>query len=351
MIDREFLQALLDAAGPSSFEGRPAAIWRQRAAELGAQVATDAYGNSFATFKAGRRPRVMLAGHIDEIGLMVSYIDKEGFVYFKAIGGWDPLQLVGQRVRILGYRGELVGVIGKKPIHLMSADERGKPVKLDDLWIDIGARDEADAKAAVRPGDVAVIEQPAIALRHGRLVSRALDNRIGAYIALEAARRAAKRAKAEIIAVATVQEEIGHVGAGVAAFGLAPDVAIAIDVTHASDQPGVSKKQTGEVPLGSGANLSVGSVVHRGVFARLVACAEAAKLPYTIEAAPARTATDGDDIAKALRGVPTAVVSVPLRYMHSPNEMLELDDVEVVIKLLVAFIHSLNAETSFTQPD
>lgn len=350
-FDHDFLEQLLGAAGPSSFESRPAALWRKQAKAVGADIKSDVYGNSFATFQAGKRPRVMLAGHIDEIGLIVTYIDKEGYLYFRGIGGWDPVQLIGQRVKILGYKGDLLGVIGKKPIHLMSSDERGKAVKMDDLWIDIGAQDHEDASKVVRTGDVAVIEQPYIQLLNGRVVSRAIDNRIGAYIVLEAARRAAKKSRAEVIAVATIQEEIGHIGAGVAAFGLEPDVAIAIDVTHATDQPGVSKKQNGDVPLGSGANISIGSIVHRGVFNQLLTCAEKADIPYTIEAAPARTATDGDDIAKVLRGVPTAVVSVPTRYMHSPNEAIQLDDVEQVIRLLIAFIHSLDQSTSFTQPD
>jgi endoglucanase len=350
-FNHDLLAQLLSAAGPSSFESRPAALWRKQAEAVGAKVTTDVYGNSFATFGSGKRPRVMLAGHIDEIGLMITYVDKEGYLYFRGIGGWDPVQLIGQRVRILGYRGDLVGVIGKKPIHLMTTEERNKALKIEDLWIDIGAQDDEDASQVVRTGDVAVIEQPYVQLRNGRVVSRAIDNRIGAYIVLEAARRAAKKAQAEVVAVATIQEEIGHIGAGVAAFGLEPDVAIAIDVTHATDQPGVSKKQHGDVPLGSGANISIGSIVHRGVFNQLLACAEKANIPHTIEAAPSRTATDGDDIAKALRGVPTAVVSVPTRYMHSPNEVIDLDDVEQVIRLLIAFIHSLDEATRFRQPD
>jgi putative aminopeptidase FrvX len=347
-----FLYELLQAPGTSAFEGKPAAVWRRQAEAYGATLTRDTYGNSFASFGPARQegvPRVMLAGHLDEIGLMVTHIDKEGFLYFKGVGGWDAQQLVGQRVRVVGYKGERLGVIGKKPIHLMESEERGKASKIESLWIDIGAKGGDEAKAHVRAGDFAVIEQPVIELLNGRLVSKAIDNRLGAYTALEAARRAAEAgAKAEIVAVATVQEEIGGVGAYIAAHALAPDVAIAIDVTHATDVPTVDVKREGEKPFGSGPELSVGSFVHRGVLGRLVSTAEAQRLPYTLGTAPARTYTDADDIAKNRAGVPTAVVSVPNRYMHSPVEMVDPEDVENTIRLLVAFIQGLEGGVDFT---
>lgn len=347
-FDKDFLTALLSAPGPSSFESKPAKVWRDKAESYGASLRVDAYGNSFATFGAARKPRVMLAGHVDEIGLIVTYINDEGFIYFKGIGGWDSQQLVGQRVRVLGYKGEVLGVIGKKAIHLMDADDRKKVSEMKDMWIDIGAKDGAEAKKHVRVGDAAVIEQPFVELLNGRVVSKAVDNRIGAYIVLEAARRAAE-AKAEVVAVATVQEEIGHVGALVAAYGLEPDVAIAVDVTHATDVPGVSKEENGDMPLGSGPTLSVGSAVHRGVLNELIEAAEVEGISYRLEAAPIRTATDGDDTAKARAGVPTGVVSIPNRYMHSPNEMISLDDLEAVIGLIVAFTERLDEATEFRQ--
>lgn len=340
--DTDFLKTLLSTPGPSSFEARAAKVWRDQAASYGAELRADAYGNSFASFGGGGSPRLMLAGHIDEIGLIVTYIDDEGFIYFKPIGGWDSQQLVGQRVRILGYRGEVPAVVGKKAIHLMDAKDRNKVSKIEDLWLDIGAKDDKEAKQYVRVGDSAVIEQPYVELLNGTVVSKALDNRIGAYIVLEAARRAAKSAAAELVAVATVQEEIGHVGAAVAAFGLEPDLAVAVDVTHATDVPEVSKKENGDVALGSGPVLSIGSSVHRGVFEALISAAEGAGVAYTIEAAPLRTYTDGDDTAKARSGVPTGVVSIPNRYMHSPNEMIHLDDLEHIIELIVAFANRLN---------
>ncbi len=347
--EKDFLKALLGAPGPSSFESRPAALWRERAAKYGAEVSTDSYGNSFATFGSGRKPRVMLAGHIDEIGLIVTYIDDEGLLYFKGVGGWDAQQLIGQRVRIVGYKGEILGVVGKKPIHLMTSDERKKPAKIDDMWIDIGAKNSKEAKKHVRPGDFAVLEQPFLELLNGRYVSKAIDNRIGAYIVLEAARRAAKT-QAEVVAVATVQEEISGVGAYVASHALNPDLAIAVDVTHATDVPGVNKKQEGDSPFGSGPQLAVGSYVHRGVLNRLIEVAEKEKIPYSMATAPRNTYTDADDIAKNRSGIPTAVVSIPNRYMHSPNEMIDIKDLESVVGLIAAFIASLDDKTSFQQP-
>jgi len=344
-LDTAFLKELTSAAGTSGFESRPAAAWRTRARELGATVTGDAYGNVFATFRPGGRPRVMLAGHIDEIGLIVSYVDEHGFLYVRPVGGWDPMQLVGQRVRVLGHGGDVIGVIGKKAIHLMSAEDRRKVPKMEDLWIDIGAGSSEEASRTVRAGDTAVIEQPFVELMNGRVASRAIDDRIGAFVALEAARRAG--GGAEVVAVATVQEEIGGVGARAAAFSLEPDVAVAIDVTHATDTPGLEKKLHGDVPLGGGPSLSAGSYVHRGVMERLRRTAEAQGITVSMGVSPRSTGTDADNIAPARAGTASAVVSIPNRYMHSPNEIVDLQDVERTIELLAAFIAGLEPDTRF----
>lgn len=350
-LDVEFLRSLLAAPGPSSFESRPAAVFRDRAEALGLTVRHDAYGSIFAVAGEHRGPRLLLSGHIDEIGLLISHVDDKGFAWFQGIGGWDAQQLVGQRVRIAGRNGDVVGLIGKKPIHLMRPDDRRKPSKLEDLWIDVGAKDKDDALEVVAPGDVAVVEQSLIELRNGRLASKAIDDRIGAYAALEAARRVHESGlPCEVVASATVQEEIGGVGAAAAAFGLEPDVAIAIDVTHATDVPGIDARAEGEHALGSGPELSVGSYVHRGVFDALRSCAEEAGIPVTIGVAPRRTATDADHLARARAGVPSAVVSIPNRYMHSPNEMIDPEDVEAVIALLVAFAAKLPELHPLRQP-
>ncbi len=344
-LDLSFLRDLTSAAGTSGFESRPASVWRARAESAGAETRSDAYGNVFATFRPGGRPRVMLAGHIDEIGLIVSYVDDHGFLYVRPVGGWDPMQLVGQRVRVLGHAGDVVGVVGKKAIHLMSAEDRRKTPAMDDLWIDIGATTGQEAETRVRAGDTAVIEQPFVELMNGRVASRAIDDRIGAFVAMEAARRAG--GVAEVVAVATVQEEIGGVGARAAAYALQPDVAIAIDVTHAIDTPGLEKKVHGDVPLGGGPVLTAGSYVHRGVLEGLRRTAETVGIPVSMGVSPRRTATDADHIAETREGTPSAVVSIPNRYMHSPNEVVDLADVERTIELLAGFIAELDEGTRF----
>jgi putative aminopeptidase FrvX len=338
-IDRPLLHELLAAAGPSGFEARPARVFADAARTFADTVTVDAYGSVYAAVRPGARPQVLIAGHIDEIGLLVTHIDAEGFLYFTGLGGWDPVQLIGQRVRVLGREGDVVGVIGRGPIHLMEAEARDKKVKLSDLWIDIGARNRADALEHVAAGDAAVIEQPVVELLHGRVVSKALDDRIGAYVALEVARRS--RGPAGVTAVATVQEEIDGVGARVAAAHCRPDVAIAVDVSHAIDTPGMEKKVHGDSGLGTGVSLAVGSYVHRGLLERLRGVAQAREIPVAMSFAPRHTGTDADHLAYAVGGVPTAVVSVPNRYMHSPNEMVDLADVERVIDLLVAFVDGL----------
>src|SRR5690606_30704097 len=212
----DFLKRLLDTPGPSGFEAAPARVWRAEAEKLADRVDVDVSGNSVAVLNEGGTPRVMLAGHIDEIGLMVTHVDEEGFVYFDGIGGWDPQVLVGQRVRLLTKSGEVVGVIGRKPIHLIKGDEREKAVKLKDLWIDVGASGRAAASAkGIRVGDPAVLEGPVVELGDGLIVSRSIDNRVGAVVVLEALRLLAEdRPRASVAAVATAQEEIGYSGGG-----------------------------------------------------------------------------------------------------------------------------------------
>jgi putative aminopeptidase FrvX len=348
-MDTTFLQQLLRSPGPSSFEAKPSKVWQAQAEQYGGRVRQDSYGNAFATFGTGQKPRVMLTGHIDEIGLMVSYINPEGFIYFKTIGVWDSEQLVGQRVRLLSYRGkELLGVIAKKPVLQINQEDKRKISTIEDLWIDIGAKDQIVAKAHVRVGDVGVLEAPYTELLGGRIVSRALDNRISAYIVLEAARRAAEeKANADIVAVITVQEETTLLGAKTSAYGLEPEVAIVVDVTDVGDIPGSKKQDTGDVSLGTGPCLAVGSVVHQGVLKMLIQTAEEEGIPYTLQATPENTFTDAESMAATRSGIPTAVVSVPNRYMHSANEMVDLQDVEYIIRLLVAFTKKLTSETAF----
>jgi endoglucanase len=347
----EFLRRLLDAPGPSGFETAPATLWRAEAARVADAVHADVCGNSVAVLHPDGRPRVMFAGHIDEIGLMIVHVDDDGFLYFQTIGGWDSQVLVGQRVVIAAQGGAVTGVIGKKPIHLIKPEDRDKVTKVTDLWIDIGARDRKDARKRVRIGDPAVLAGPAVELPNGRLVSRSIDDRIGAFVVLEALRLLRRpRPKAAVHAVATAQEEIGWFGGGArtSATGIEPAVALVVDVTHATDNPGIEKKELGDFKLGGGPVLSRGSAVNPVVFDLLVECAEREKIPYAIQAAPRDTSTDADAIATAQRGVATGLVSIPNRYMHSPNEMVDLEDVERAAQLLAAFARRVTTGTDFT---
>jgi putative aminopeptidase FrvX len=347
----EFLTRLLDAPGPSGFEARPARVWREEAESIADEVTADVSGNSLATVNPGGSPRVMLAGHIDEIGLMVTHIDDEGFLYFEGIGGWDPQVLVGQRVKLLSKTGDVIGVIGKKPIHLIKGDEKEKASKVEDLWIDIGASSgDAAGRRGVRVGDPAVIDAPLVELTEDLIASRAIDNRIGAFVVLEALRiLAADPPAASVTAVATTQEEIGYHGGGArtSAYRVDPQVALVVDVTFATDSPGMEKKELGDHKLGGGPVLGRGSAAHPVVFDRLVEAAEREGIPYTVAAQARYTATDADAIHLSRAGVATGLISVPNRYMHSPNEVVSRSDLEQAARLLAAFVRELTDETDF----
>lgn len=345
-----FLKRLLDTPGPSAFEAAPGRVWRAEAESFADSVQADVAGNSFALLDSGSGPRLMLAGHIDEIGVMITHVDDEGYLSFDTIGGWDHQVFVGQRVILLGRGGQVTGVVGKKAIHLMEREEREKVSKVEDLWIDIGAGNRAEAEGRVRIGDPGVLAAGVLEFPNGRLVSRCIDNRIGAFVVLEALRLLAKdRPRASVAAVATTREEIAATGGGArtSVHRLEPDVAIVVDVTHATDYPGLEKRKHGDYRLGSGPAISRGASVSELVFEMLVQTAEAEGLPYTIEAASRDTHTDAEAIFNAHRGVATALISVPNRYMHSPNEMVSLEDLDRTSHLLAAFARKLTPDTSF----
>jgi endoglucanase len=345
-----FLKSLLNTPGPSSFEVAPARIWRAEAEKLADAVQGDVSGNSFATLNAEGKPRLMLAGHIDEIGIMVTHIDEEGYLSFDTIGGWDHQVFVGQRVLLLGRGGQVVGLVGKRAIHLMEKEEREKVSKVEDLWIDVGARNRGEAELRVRIGDPGVLAAGVLEFPNGRLVSRCIDNRIGAFVVLEVLRLlASRRPRASVTAVATTREEIAATGGGArsSASRLEPDVAIVIDVTHATDYPGIEKRKHGDYRLGGGPALARGASVSELVFEMLVETAEAEQIPYSIEAASRDTHTDAEAIFNAHRGVATALVSIPNRYMHSPNEMVALEDLDRTAQLLATFARKLNPDTNF----
>jgi endoglucanase len=350
--DIVFLEKLLDASGPSGFEVRPARVWREEAETFVEEVRVDVGGNSYATINPAGRPRVMLAGHIDEIGLQITHIDEKGFVYVDEIGGWDPQVLVGQRVTILGREGDVPGVIGKKAIHLMTPEDRTKASKTKELWVDVGVSSLDEARAlGLRVGDPMVISQRLLRLAGDRIASRAIDDRIGAYVVLEVARLLADDpGHASVTAVATVQEEIGYSGGGArtSAHSLEPDVALVVDVTFSTDVPDIEKKELGDHRIGGGPVLSRGSAAHDGVFEMLAKVAEEEAIPYSIQASPKYTRTDADAIFLTRSGVPTGLVSVPNRYMHSPNEVVSIADLRHTARLLAAFVRRLTPETDFT---
>jgi putative aminopeptidase FrvX len=349
------LSELLAARGPSGYESAPAAVWRS-AAEPFAKVDTDAVGTPLALVarrKGARGPsrRLLVMGHIDEIGLIVTHIDDEGYLWFAEVGGWDPQILVGQRVVIDTRDGPVKGVVGKKPVHLLRAEDRKKVAEIREMHIDIGARDGEQARSMVRIGDVGVIDAEPVELPNGRLASRALDNRLGSYVALEAARLVAEAGGSawELAAVAAAQEETTFGGSRTSAFSLAPDAAIVLDVTHATDAPGIEVKQAGKHELGSGAVINRGSVLNPGVFELLHETAEKERIPFTIEASGRATGTDADAVHLSRGGVPTGLVSIPLRYMHSPVEMVDLADVTACARLVAAFALRLRASASFAR--
>jgi putative aminopeptidase FrvX len=345
----EVLRKLLTAPGPSGYEQAAAAVFREAASAF-AEVSHDSVGSTVARVKGtADGPLLAVFGHIDEIGLIVHHIDDEGFLYFSGVGGWDPIILVGQRVEIATRDGAVHGVVGKKPIHLLKEEERKQVPELRNLHIDIGAADGDDARGRVRIGDVAVIAGEPLEYPNGRIVSRSLDNRLGCFVAFEVARLVADAggAPGDVAAVAVTQEEITFAGARTTAFTLKPDVAIVVDVTFATDAPGSEEKEIGSHKFGSGPVITRGATLDPQLFELLHAAGEEAGIPFTVAATARYTGTDADAVHLARGGIPTSVVQIPLRYMHSPVEMVQLDDVENTAKLIAAFAQRLSADLSF----
>jgi putative aminopeptidase FrvX len=346
----EFLASLITSAGPSGHEGDPARAWREACGAFADEVGSDHLGSSFARVKGtGGGRSLAIVGHIDEIGVHVSHIDDEGYLRFGQVGGWDPVVLIGQRVSIATRDGSVPGVIGRKPIHLLKDDDRKRVPELKDLHIDIGAKDGDEARRLVRIGDVAVIDAAPAELPNGRVVSRALDNRVGCYVAAEAARLVAEKggAPGDVLAFAVVQEETTFAGARTSAFAHEPDLAIVVDLTFATDQPGIELGPITKHTLDSGAVIARGTTLHPLIFEQLYAAGEAEEIPFTIESIGKATGTDADAIHFSRAGVPTGLVSVPCRYMHSPVEMVSLADIDATARLIAAFAQRLAPDVSF----
>jgi len=351
----DLLNTLLRVPGPSGQEARAAAAWRKLCEPFAAEVDVDVNGSSWARVKgtgpAPARPSLAVVGHIDEIGVHITHIDDEGFLRFGQVGGWDPIQLVGQRILLSTRNGELRGVIGRKAIHQLEEEERKRAPELKNLHIDIGASSGDDARERVRIGDTGVIDVQPLELANNLVVSRSLDNRVGCYVAARAAQLVAESggAPGDVLAMAVVQEEIGLNGARTSAYRHDPDVAIAIDVTHANDTPGVELGPDTRHKLGSGPVIQRGATIHPRVADLLCEAADAESIPYTLSSSGRFTGTDADEFHVARAGIATGLVSVPLRYMHSSVETIHVDDLENAAKLVAAFARRLEPGVSLAR--
>jgi endoglucanase len=345
----DLLERLLTTPGPSGHERAAAAVWREAAAPVG-EVSSDTLGSSWVRVPGtAGGPSLALVGHIDEIGAVVTHLGDDGFAAIRPIGGFDPHTMLAQRVDVLARDGVVPGVVAARYQRRKRLEPR-KTIDYEDLYLDVGAADGEELRGLLRPGDAIVWHGAPLALRGERMASRSFDNRIGCYVALEAARRIAERGggPGDVIAVAAVQEEVGDfAGSRTTAFATEPEVALAIDVTHATDIRGGDHDDEGKIVLGSGATLTRGPSLHPGVFELLHDAAEAEGIPFSVEVSRGTTWTDADAVYLSRRGVPTGLVSVPLRYMHSPIETVDLDDIEQAVRLIVAFAGRLEPGLSF----
>ena len=334
----DFLRQLIETPSPSGFEAPAQRLVRQRLEQVADEVRTDVHGNVISAINPGGELRVMLAGHCDEIGLMVQHVLDGGFIRVAAIGGIDPAVVAGQRLVIHSANGPVHGVIGRKAIHHMEKDERGKPMKLHELWVDIGAKDRDDALASVEIGDPATFNVGLTELKNNVLTARGFDDRVGAFVMVETMRLLKQsRPDVAVYGVSTVQEELGLRGARTSAFGIDPHIGVAIDVGFASDYPGADKDRIGDVKIGAGPLLHRGPNINHVVGRMLVDVAKANDIPYQMSGEPRATGTDANAMQINRAGAATALVSVPNRYMHTPVEICSKDDIDNCSKLLAAF--------------
>jgi len=345
-----FLRKLVESPSPSGFEQPAQKLVRERLRDVVDELRTDVHGNVIAVLNPKAPFRVMLAGHCDEIGLMVNHIDEKGFIFFAAIGGVDLAVLSGQRVAILNRKGAVPGVIGRKPIHLLKPEERTKPdLKIEQFWIDIGAKDRKDALRAVEIGDPIVIERRFTELRNGFVSARGFDDRVGAWTVVETMRCVSRmKLRCAVYGVSTVQEEVGLRGARTSAFGIDPHVGIAVDVGFASDDPGSEKKVTGEVALGKGPILHRGPNINPRLAELMERIARRKRIPFQMQAEPRATGTDANPMQIARSGAATALVSIPNRYMHTPVEVVALKDLDNAVNLLAAVVAELAPSVDLT---
>lgn len=345
---RDLFWRLLETPSPSGYEQKIQAEIREYLTPFADDVHTDLHGNLVSCRNPNAGTRLMLAGHCDQIGMLVTHIDDNGFLYAQTIGGWDPQQLIGQRMTVWTQSGPIHAVIARKPIHLLNEQERKQVVKLEELWLDIGANDKEDAAAVVTIGDAVTLELGVRELRNGLVNSPGMDNTAGLWVVTEALRRASQRElKCALYSVSTVQEEIGLRGAKTSAYGIEPQIGIAVDVTHATDCPTVDQRQQGDVKLGKGPVIYRGPNMNPHVSDRLIDLAKSKDIPHQVAAIGRATPNDANSIQITRAGVATGLVSIPNRYMHSAVETISLDDIDHAALLLAEFAASLTGDEDF----
>lgn len=346
-----FFKAIVNVPSPSGYEEHAAEIYRDYAKDFADEIRTDHHGNTYAVLNPKAKMKVMLAGHMDEIGFIVHYIDDQGFLYFKTIGGHDGAIIVGQRVWVHGKK-KVAGVIGRKAIHLLDEDERKRKPEAKDLWIDIGASSRAEAESLISLGDCATYQWEFQELLGGRAAGRGFDNKMGSFIVVEALRLLKEEGGLHkdvgVYAVATVQEEIGLRGARTSAFDIDPQSGLAVDVNHAIDYPGMSKTRYGQLDVGKGPSVVRGANANPVVFKMIQDGCKKENIPYQVDVEPAGTGTDGNAMQINRSGIATGVVGVPLRYMHTPCELLALQDVVDCARLMAAYCRQVQPDTDFT---
>ncbi len=341
----KFFHALLNAPSPSGYESPAQKVVAAYLKKYADKVETDIIGNVIALKKGSGKHKVMIIGHADEIGLIINHIDDRGYIYVKTLGGFDLNLLPGLRVNVHHSDQIVRGIIGKKPIHMMRGTDDPPKLKIEDMWIDIGAKSKDDALTKIALGDVITYNSQIEMLNDDLIVTKATDNKAGVYVAAAVMRELAQRTiKANYYAVSSVGEETTMRGARTSSFRIEPDIAIAVDVTFTSDIPDADKRIYGDVALGKGPVLTLGSAMHPKILSLIQDTANDLEIPYQVEIAPAGTGTDADAIHSQRTGSATAVLSIPNRYMHSPNEVIAISDLDNAVKLLAAFIQKLDGK-------
>lgn len=350
---KNFLYELLKTPSPSGFEVPVQRVVKKHMRQIADTIELDVHGNLIAALNPDAPVKVMLAGHCDQIGLMVNHISDQGYISVSSIGGIDPSVLPGSIVTIHSARGPVSGVLGQKAIHLIPPEERGKKADLKKLWIDIGVENGKEANKIIAVGDPITFDSRVVDLGKNRIASPGCDDRVGVFVVMEALRVVAERTKqtkrfpVALFAVSTVQEELGLRGARTSCYGIDPIAGIAVDVTHASDNPGAEAKEIGTMVLGKGPAISRGANINKVLESLLVQAAKKKKIPYQPEAAPSATGTDANAIQISRAGVAAALVSVPNRYMHTQVEVVDLRDIEWAIELVAETVMSITERTSF----